>query len=355
MALTKVSRHEGLDVRPDHIAAVSPLKDLSKKVLPNKKHPLVDETQITSLITEAQAVAIREYSKYIDTMTSLQPAQLQKMSALFDKQKKASMWSSISNWFCDLIGIDTGDEEDEIKQAEETSLASPENGKPGLPFAPSLKSPEDQAKKLAEMTQAMQEQSIKDLESDKKLQKELSQFGTHKLENLHFKLLLDLGLVQKAIKEQMSLDEQLDTHELVKKNKALKTHHFNLIDDIIESDKKSKTVKQLRVAATVLSVALFALSFYTGGASAILGAAIPASSFTGGGLKLLDANLNRNKGVKLGDLGIVKHKTKANSNKMDDKLSHMQQNDQELALLWKLMRRHLENFAKVRQQFTNVK
>lgn len=174
-------------------------------------------------------------------------------------------------------------------------------------------------------------------------EEEMRQSSSTQLDKLIFLHLVSSSLLQKRLKEEMSIHAQQELMELYKKNKELQKTYYSVLDEINSRAKTNSILHWVNIGATAGIVGSVALAFATGGGSLVIALGLSLSSLGKGGTMLSEGILKYKNDLETGKLFVITQETKGNSSHIQEELQAMGASGNEISELLKMIREHLEN------------
>lgn len=284
---------------------------------------------------------------YVTTLKSLKasadaPAttsSAQAVTANGEKKSEKSFIGRVGDWLWGLLGM-------KKQQPEETAAADTNNAPAVQPLdrAPQLRTPNaSDTSKLSKAVAELNRELVTRLKEISEFEEEMRKASSGQLDKMILVQFVSSSMAQKQLKEQSSVGAQEDLLDLHRKNKVLKQANYNLQQEIVDRARKNSILSWVNMGATVGIVGSLAAGFATGGAGTVFAFALPLFSLTKGGTTLATGALKYKNDTETGRLVGINQESKTNSTHMNDRLSVMHLNDEDIGTLLKTIRHHLDN------------
>lgn len=214
--------------------------------------------------------------------------------------------------------------------------------------SPRLSTPEYTDKKRLKNTLAeLNREFVYRLKDISEFEEEMRRSSSNQLDKLIFLELIYSSLLQKQLKEESGEALQQELLKLHRDNEKLRETHYNLLDEINNRAKTQSVLHWTNIGLTVGLMGGIAAGFFTGGASLLVTGIISGgtglASLAKGGTTLLEGHLKYKNDLKTGELFVINRESKANSKRMDDEIGNLQEIDEDIGAMLKMIRQHLDN------------
>ena len=210
--------------------------------------------------------------------------------------------------------------------------------------SPRLSSPEYTDKKRLKSTIAeLNREFVYRLKDISEFEEEMRRSSSNQLDKMIFWELVYSTMLQKQLKEESGTEAQQELLKLHQNNEALRKTHYNLLEEINTRAKTEGVLHWTNIGLTVGLMGSIAAGFFTGGASALISAGTGMASLGKGATTLLEGILKFKNDRSTGQLFVVNQETKTNSNRINDELGNLQEIDEDIGTMLKMIRQHLDN------------
>lgn len=316
------------------------------RLYPNPYWVLDEEQNINENTAKKEDSAAAEvvslyYQSSISSMAdhAFSPAKQDASEKITASQTQKTWFSRSKDWLWNLFGI--------AKNQPAAQLTGDvEDGNPIDNGIPRLAAPDDTDQRQMSKTVSDLNRDLSNrLKDISEFEEEMRKSGGNKLDKLIFLQLVYSSLYQKNLKEESSVAAHRHLMDLYNKNKTLQKTYYNLLDDINSRAKTKKILHWTNIGLTAGIVGALAVTFATGGTAAILlgGVGISLLSLGKGATTLTQGVMQYKNDRKTGDMFIISQDTKANTKSINDEMTKMQSNDEDISSLLKTIRHHLEN------------
>lgn len=295
---------------------------------------------------------------YTTTLQSLaaSPEHPEKKQAAVASEQKAVQKSFLGRAKDWLWGIFGWGQKQPVSQADQASGIEPEDGETptanpservGAEGAPKLQAPDiNDKKRLSQAIATLNRELVNRLKDMAEFEEEMKKSSSNKLDKFIFLQLIHTSIAQKQLKESGSMLSHEHLLQLHKRNQELQKTYYSHLDAIHSDNKARGVIKWINIGLTAVTVGGTAIAFAIGGPGGIFAVGLPLSMLGKGVTTMTEGVLKYKTDRKMGDLIMIKHETKANASHKQDKLSEMQISNTDIAALWRLIRRHLDNQTK---------
>lgn len=310
------------------------------KGIPQKEELHAAEAEVASLY----------YQSSISSMAPPQTSQDKKEAAKDnnDKAVSKSLLGRAKDWLWGIFGWGQKQPVAEVAGSEKTEEVEYTRDEENLAGGvPRLQAPDTQQRsKLSQSISDLNRELVTRLKDMAEFEEEMKKSSAAKLDKFIFLQLINHSINQKNLKHASSHIAQEDIMHLHKKNQKLQKNHYAILDAINSDNNIRSILKWVNVGLTGLTVAGAAIGFALAGPAGVIAVGTPLSFLGKGASMLSDGILKYKNDGRTGDLVIIRQQTKTNTDKKKDKLSDMQTADNDIGLLIKKIRHHLDNQAK---------
>lgn len=313
-----------------------------------------DEPKESSAIAQkGKAEAARKQAEshyYSSTLQSLkvpseQPSETHaNKTASIETQKDSEKtlyqrFTSFTTWLWGIFGKGTTPAEVSSNTVKETVSSS------SVAPSPKLQSPE-------RISNERLSQHIADLKRHLYHNKEAAEFEAEMLrkpdsknmDKLIISHIVRKSLDQRRLKEQASLGEHEDILKLQKVNKDLFKKHYQILEEINSLARTDKILGWVNIGSTVGIVGMIAAGFITGGVSAVFSVVFCSLNVVKGGFSAAQGVMKYQSDLRQGEMAVVDHKAKDNHSKINDKVTSTLTLDDEISIVLKTIRQHLDTY-----------
>ena len=242
-----------------------------------------------------------------------------------------SFWRRTVDWFGNLFGIGSPS-----KKTDNHAVVGTEHVSSEILQNQSL------VKAIAELNKEL----IKQLQDVADFEKEMRESSSAQLDKIILVEVVSSSHFQRELSEGVALDRRLEIIQRRELNNKLQKLYYNLKDEIDQHTKVGSHVRIASIVVTAATVVTFVALFATG-IGGVFALATPLLGVSKAALMLSQGTIKHIKTGKEGELFIVNHKMKRNSESIQEDLKDAKALDADGSKLIKTIRNHLDESSSV--------